>query len=305
MRLAILAALLLAACPGPSPGPDAGEPGPDAGAPGVDAAAPGSDASEPGPDAGPPPLTESEPNDLATATDYDDVALPFEMTGTLESKSTPDVDVLFASLQAGDLWTWRLQGPSGKLSPDLYLLEKANAVPYLLSFAPPGQVAEQEQFVLASGPWYAVVADRRNPSDSTTACAGATCWGGPDFDWRLTVERTSRTPKAVTFPSTVSGTLRHPRAIDLYGFHASSTFRFDIDLKAERKSPASDVESQMSLFDATNKKWVITNNGSGTTNDAHVGGDALPATADYVLVVENLNQAAVDLSYELSFTLRQ
>jgi hypothetical protein len=60
----------------------------------------------------------------------------------------------------------------------------------------------------------------------------------------------------------------------------------------------------MSLFDATSKLWVITNDGASGSTDAHLGADAMPRDADYVLVVENTSPAAADLSYQLDFTLR-
>jgi hypothetical protein len=319
LSLSVVASLALPACGGndATPGPDASTPADadtvvpaDAAAPGPDASAPDAatppDAAAPGPDAALPALVESEPNDYNGGADYDAVTLPFQMTGTLESKATPDIDVLGMTLAPGDFWTWQLSGPSGKVSPDLYVFEKAGKVPYLLAFAGPGQVVEQEHFALEGGFWYAVVADKRNPADSTTLCATATCYGGADFDWKLTARSTPRAPTAVTFPATKAASLRHKYAMDLYGFHATTSFGFDIDLKAERKTPPSDVQSRMSLFDATLKKWVITNDGVSGTNDAHVGGDAgaLTAGSDYVVVIENTNPGAVDLSYELAFTLR-
>ncbi|HEY3445561.1 MAG TPA: hypothetical protein VGK67_04310, partial [Myxococcales bacterium] len=308
-------ALALVAC-GPAPGPGlkgdaASPPGADAQAgvdarasspadaglePGADAAsAAGPDGSSLGPDAGGTALTEQEPNDFKPSTQYNPVTLPLEMTGTLQSGTNPDMDVLGANLSAGDLWTWRLESPGGKVVPKLFIFEAAGDMPYFVSVAAQGQVAEQEQFALSSGLWHVVVADQRNPGDNNTVCGGATvCYGGADFDWKLTAQATARTPTAVVFPSTVQGTLRHAFALDLYGFHAAANTKIDVDLKAKRKSPPSNLESRMSLFDVTNKVWRITNDGQVqlATTDAHLSApEGLPAEADYVIVVENTDPA--------------
>ena len=261
---------------------DAGAPGLDAGTGtgGLDAAAVGLDASAPaapdaaavaGLDASTPPdaaalpqLTEQEPNNYGTGgTEYNAATPPFQMTGFFETGTHPDVDVLGAQLNAGDVWAWDLAGTTDKVSPYLYIFEKANVVPYMVSFAAPSATAEQEHFVLESGFWYVVVADHNNPRDSSSTCGASNpCVGGPDYTWVLTVRATPRAPTPVAFPSSVQASLRHAQAIDLYGFHAATTFKFDVDLKAKRKSPPSTLESRMSLFDATSKLLARANGGS-------------------------------------------
>ena len=59
----------------------------------------------------------------------------------------------------------------------------------------------------------------------------------------------------------------------------------------------------MSLFNNTAKTWAATNDGYSGSTDAHLGADGLPE-ADYVLVIENTDATAVDLTYQLDFTLR-
>ncbi|MGI5864150.1 MAG: hypothetical protein ACOX6T_19140 [Myxococcales bacterium] len=248
-------------------------------------------------DAGLPPQTEQEPNDGASETEVNPFAPPGAITGAIDPAA--DIDILKLELRAGDVWVWTLAPQAQSLAPHLAVFEAADVVPDLVAIGAAGETVEQEQLVLADGLWYAAVRDERNVSGSASV-------GGPGFTWRLDARAETRAPTPISFPSTVAGALRHRFAIALYSFHADADFAFDIDLRADRKSPRSDMDSRLSLYNATTRRWVHTNDDqSGTTTDSHIGGDGLSAGGEYWLLVENVNPVAGDLSFELVLTLRR
>jgi hypothetical protein len=167
----------------------------------------------------------------------------------------------------------------------------------MVATAAAGGSAEQEHFVLEAQTYFAVIRDLRNVGSSSQHV------GGAGHTWELTARKTPRAPIALVIPSTAQGMLRTKNAIAIYSFTLTQQTGFDIELKATRKSPPSNIDSRMSLFDATKKKWLLTNGDiSGSITDSKLGGVLPPS--DYVLVVENVDPAATDLSFELGATLR-
>jgi hypothetical protein len=254
---------------------------------------PGDDASTPL-----PTVAEVEPNN-GTATDAGGaqtqlVAFPSNVTGAINPAD--DIDVFSASLVAGDVWTWTLDAKSSAMAPHLGLSELGNKVPTMAAKGAAGGSAEQEHFVFETETFFAIVRDARNVGTSQHV-------GSAAHTYQLTGRKTPRTPTALVVPSTAQGTLRTKTAIATYAFTLTQQTGLDIELKGTRKAPASNIDSRMSLFDATKKKYLITNDDiSGSITDSKVGG-VLPAS-DYVLVVENVAPDATDLSFELVTTLR-
>jgi hypothetical protein len=278
MRHALLAlALTLAACGTPTTGgPDGSEP--------ADAGAPDSGA--------PAQIAESEPNDGNAAAETDPITLPCTVTGALSSAD--DVDIFDATLTAGTLITWTLTPGSSAMTPYLGIVEKDDSVPHLVVKGGAGAAVEQEQYVLKSSLWHAIVMDSRATPP------------GPGGDWTLTAALSTPAPTALAIPSTVQGSLRHRTAVALYRFHADANQGFDLVINAARKSPASDLDSRISLWDQTHQKWLATNDddAAATTSDSRLFSDGLTAAADLVLVVENVSETAQDLSFELQASLR-
>jgi hypothetical protein len=193
------------------------------------------------------------------------------------------------------MWTWSLTGTGGGMTPHLGVSENGNKVPTLAAIG-----AEQEHFVLESETYFLIVRDARNVPMSTSKHVG-----GPDLKWKLAARKLERTPTPATFPATLTGKLASKTSMALYAFSGMKDFAFDIVLRAQRKTPASNMDSRMSLYEKTTKKWVLTNDddAAASTKDSHIGG-ALPVTGDYVVIVENVSPDATDLSFELMFTKR-
>jgi hypothetical protein len=255
-------------------------------------AGPGDDASAPL-----PTVAEVEPNN-GTKTDAggnqtQTITFPSNVTGAIDPAD--DIDVFSASLVAGDVWTWTLDSKGSALAPHLGISEFGNKVPTMAALGAAGASAEQEHFVLESETYFAIVRDARNVGTSQHV-------GSPAHTWQLTGRKTPRAGTALVVPSTAQGKLRIKTAIALYAFTLTQQTGLDIELKGARKIPASNIDSRMSLFDATKKKYLITNDDIPGTTDSKVGG-VLPA-GDYVLVVENVAPDATDLSFELVTTLR-
>jgi hypothetical protein len=293
------AALAFAGCSAQETSPSEGAPS-DAGG-SLDSGTDGGLDASVGDDAGAAdaaePLREQEPNGGATETEFDPFSPPGAIAGSIDPAN--DIDILGFEPRPGDVIVWRLSAEGGALAPHLAIFEAADVVPDMVAIGAPGSIIEQEQLVLAGGRWYAAIRDARNVPDPSGA-------GGPGYRWLLEARAESREPTPVSFPSTVEGSLAHPFAVALYKFSADADFAFDIDLRAERKSPASDMDSRMSLFNATAGQWVITNDDqSRETTDSHIGGDGLPAAGEHWILVENVAPEAVDLSFELALTLRR
>ncbi|MFN7134827.1 MAG: hypothetical protein ACK4N5_22295, partial [Myxococcales bacterium] len=155
-----------------------------------------------------------------------------------------------------------------------------------------------EQFVLKTGRWFVIVRDARNVPALTSQHAGSL-----DHGWQVTAKKSTRSPHYAAFPHQNVSTLRHPFAVDLYGFTLTQTTAFEIRVLADQRVPASDMDTRLSLWNATERRHVITNDDhSGSTRDAMIGGTL--QAGEYVVVVENVDPKATDLTYEIRFALR-
>jgi hypothetical protein len=275
---------------------------------GADAAVPvadggtGDDATSPakpdsGTDAGSTKVQEeAEPNDGKTVADVGTMTVPGQMTGTLSPAD--DVDIFSISVNAGELWDWSLTPASGDLAPHLTVFDTASDTknPTRLVAGSAGKPSALTHFVLQSGSFVAAVRDTRNVPKGTGK-------GGATFGYTLEAKKLALAPTSATLPGTKTGKLGGLGALDLYTFDGKAGTGFDIVLRAARKTPASTLDSRMSLFDKTAGQVLITNDDAAGTSDSQVGG-TLPSTGAYIVVVESEGTNASDLSYELEFKLR-
>lgn len=236
--------------------------------------------------------TEAEPNDGKTETETNAMTLPGEMKGTIDPAD--DRDIFSVTVSKGELWQWTIT-PAAPMAPHLAVFDLLpdNKNPSRVVFADTGAPATLDHFVLSDGKFVAGVRDARNVPTATGK-------GGPTFGYTLRAVKRALAPVAVTFPSTKSGTLAGPGALDFYSFRATKGTVFGIVVKAARKVPASTLDSRLSLFDLTAKKPIITNDNAGASPDSQIGGQ-IPETSDYLVVLENEGTNPTDLSYELVF----
>ena len=262
---------------------------------------PDEDSATPGTDGGADgetPLTkqtEKEPNNGASANDVNPMTLPGEMSGVID---VDDQDIFSLTLTPGDLWEWTATPTGADLAPHLAVFDIApkSLNPARVIQAGAGMPASLSHFVLRPGTFVAAMRDARNVPDKTGK-------GGPTYGYKLTATKKTLAPTSVTFPATKTGKLASLGALDFYSFNGTMGQGFDIVLKAARKQPASTLDSRISLFNMTSKTTLITNDDVANSTDSEVGG-TFPATATYLLVVENEGTVGTDLSYEVSFTLR-
>ncbi len=259
----------------------------------------GGGTTTPGPDAtvadAEAPLAsqaEVEPNDGKTETETNPMTVPGEMTGTIDLAD--DRDIFRVTVSKGELWQWTIT-PAAAMAPHLAVFDLLpdNQNPSRVVFADPGAPAVLDHFVLSDGAFVAGVRDARNVPTATGK-------GGPTFGYTLRAVKRPLAPAPVTFPSTKTGKLASPGALDFYSFSATKGTVFGIVLRAARKVPASTLDSRLSLFDLTAKKSIITNDNAGGSPDSQIGGQ-IPETSDYLVVVENEGTNPTDLSYELVF----
>jgi hypothetical protein len=222
--------------------------------------------------------------------------IPGQMTGALDPAN--DVDIFAINVSAGEFYEWTLTPSGADLAPHLTVFDTASNSknPTRLVAGAPGKASTLSHFVLQDGSFVAAVRDSRNVPKGTGV-------GGAGFGYVLEAKKVAASPTSVTFPSTKSGKLASLGALDLYTFDAVANTGFDIVLRAARKTPASTLDSRMSLFDKSTNKVLITNDDASGTSDSQVGG-TLPSTGSYIVVIESEGTDAADLSYELEFKLR-
>jgi hypothetical protein len=298
----LLSLLLAVACETTSATDDAGVGDPDAGTGRADTAAPPStDAgTEPPADAsgdqGPttPAQAEKEPNDGTTPSEVNAFTIPGSITGAIDPKG--DNDIFSITLKPGELWEWTLTPDGADLAPHLTVFDTGGKSPNVLTTAPAGTAASLTHFVLADGTWTAAVRDARNVGGSATE-------GGPSFKYTLKATKKTPAPKTIASPSKTTGKLASLYSIDLYTFVLASDTALDVMIHAAQKTPASTLDSRLSLFETSANTWVGTNDDVGPSNtDSKLGG-TLPA-GTYVAIVENEGTNDADLSYEIEIALR-
>lgn len=244
------------------------------------------------------PLTvanEVEPNDGKAAGELGTMTLPGTMNGKIDPAG--DTDIFSIKLVPGDFWEWTATPTGADLAPHIIVFDTAGGLnPNVVGFSGAGQPAKLQHFVLRTGTFVVGLRDARNVG----ADGGK---GGPTYGYALTGKRGVPQPTSVTFPSTKTGKLASVGSVDLYTFTGTGGKGFDIIVRAERKAPASTLDSRLSLFDLTAKKAVGTNDNLASSTDSELG-SATPATSTYMVIVENEGKDATDLSYEIEFKLR-
>lgn len=283
----VLLALLTAACGG-GDGEGAGQ---DAG-PKTDASS--GDATPP--DASASFTDESEPNNGASATDVNELTVPVGVRGAIGEAD--DIDVFAVDLIAGELLQWSLQSEGAAHAPHLAIAEASNTAPPTVGESEPGGTLRFHHFALESGRHHFIVRDARNvPAASSEEV------GGADNQYLLRSEAPSLQVDTVTVPARASASLAGPYDLALLGFSLAQETDLKIEVFAERASPASDIDSRLSLYYVTGNDWLITNDDpSANQRDSMVTG-VLPA-GEYRVVIDNLNPAAAILDFEVDFALQ-
>jgi len=243
-----------------------------------------------------PSYTETEPNNAGAAGETNAVTFPATVRGAITPAD--DLDILRVTLAPGELWTWRLTSPGGVFAPHLSIVEETNATPVLLALAGAGGNAEQPHFVLQGGTYFLIVRDSRNVPSASSQHAG-----GADHTWQLSGTSPAAQPGLVELPSTTEASLATPFSIGLHQFQAAQGTMLDAVVNAVRRAPPSDMDTRLSLYDVTNRDWLITNDDDGTSRDSRVGGE-MPTSGAYILIVDNINPAATVRDYSLVLTLR-
>lgn len=267
------------------------------------------------PHAGPPPgpaAEESEPN----GGEFDDAGVPrtnaMTTPGTMTGAIDPadDADLFTLKLSPGELWYWRVGSEGSSLyTPHLAVFDTAannlNPTQIVRGGVSGGEVSLQH-FVLRPGKFAAAVRDARNVPSSSSQHVG-----DAQTKYVLYAYKDTPSPTTVTLPQTVTGALTKVSAVALYSFKATKNQNVEIVLRAARRQPASELDSRMSLFNATSKTAVLTNDNAGASKDSEIRGP-MPADAEYWIIVENeadmvfgaSASALPDLSFEIDFNLK-
>lgn len=256
---------------------------------GADASTDASDGSD-----GLATVDEKEPNDSAD-TIQSIPSPPVAVKGSVDPVG--DIDAFRVKLQAGDFVVWRIGTAGASWAPYLGVIEKDDAVPHYVGHVEGGSF-ELEQFVTKSSDWQLVVSDWNNVK------SGGTKVGGPTFGYVVKAEKVARTPTPIAVGATATQSLATPYAAALFALTLTTETGLDVEIRAKRKASPSDMDSRITLFDQNKAQWVATNDDLALDQtDSKLGSDALPA-GSYVIVVENVDPASQDRSFELSVTPR-
>ena len=240
--------------------------------------------------------TEVEPNGGTPATAVGTMVLPGTMNGKIDPAN--DVDIFSIQLAPGEFWSWTATPTTADLAPHVIVFDTAGGQnPNVVGFGAAGAPATLQHFVLSTGTFVVGVRDARNVPTATGK-------GGPTYGYALTGKRATPAPIAVSFPVKKTGKLAGIGAVDLYTFTGTNGQGFDVFVRGA--TPASTIDSRLSIFDIPAKVTIGTNDDDTTTadtRDTKLGG-ATAAPSTYMIVVENEWKDATDLSYEIELKLR-
>lgn len=254
----------------------------------------GSDAgSDPdaGVDGGTVP-TENEPNDGNPTTNA--LTAPATVAGAIGTAN--DVDVFMVDLTVGDQWKWSLDARGSAMTPHLTIMESANSVPIVVARGPAGGSARIEQLVLKTGSYAVIIRDSNNVPAKTSKNVGS-----PSHTWELRGEPSTRAALPLPVPGVVSGSLADPWDSALHGFTLTTSTQVTLEIKARTKSPATDLDTRLTLFNASMNLWMGTNDDQTAANTDSLLTGPLPP-GDYRVLVENLDESATSLGFEVTAT---
>lgn len=243
-----------------------------------------------GTDAGMIPF-EVEPNNGAAAGQLDSITFPGAKQGAVGAAN--DVDIFLVSLTAGQQVRWTAAAQGSALAPHLSITESQNTVPILAARGVAGGAVSLEQLVLKTASYAIIVRDARNVPSTTSQNVGS-----PQHAYVVGSVASTRAPVQVAVPSTTNGTLPTRFASALFKFNVASAAMVTVNVLAKGKAPSSDLDTRLTLFNATTNTWLGTNDDlSGSNTDSRLTG-TLPA-GDYFAVVDNLLETANDLTFQL------
>lgn len=235
--------------------------------------------------------SEQEPNNGATSTEYNAVQVPALVKGTIGTAG--DMDLFGVTLQAGERLSMTLRS-DGNLQPHLTIFDPAGKLPTALNPGPGAEVLV-EYYALESAPLIIGVRDRRNIG------SGSQNVGDPSFTYTLSLTPLTRPPISASIAGQHSSSLSPAGTVRVFAFTASASDDLTLQVLAKQLTPASDVDSRLSLFHPANKAWLGTNDdqtpGSG---DSLIQG-AVPFDGTYHAIVENESDV---IGADLSFTLK-
>jgi hypothetical protein len=242
-------------------------------------------------------LTEEvEPNNGDTATEVNMVSPPVAMSGAIGAAN--DIDIFAVNLTAGELLRWTIAADDQNYAPHLAISEASNMRPVTLAYGASGASESFHHFAMKTGLHYLIVRDARNvPAEGSQNIGGAAV----RYSLRSSAPTIAATP--VTIPSRVSHTLPGVFELGYFSFTLAQSTDLTIEVFAQRKVPASDMDSRLSLFYLTGDEWLITNDNPALDQADSVVTGVLPA-GEYRVVVDNVDPLAADLAFELDFSVQ-
>lgn len=238
------------------------------------------------------PTRESEPNDGNTKTEFNAIHVPDMILGAIEKAN--DSDVFRFPAQAGDRLSVRATSTGGaELHVAVFGEASLNVPPAVNTFGH-GKNALAEYYILKSGTYFIALRDRRNIGATP---AGV---GDPSFTYTIVVTTLSRAPLAIALGMPQATTIDPAGTVRVLSFSAQKEDTLEVRTTAKGLTPASDVDTRLSLFFPGQKAWLGTNdNPSLGVSDSLLKGK-MPFSGTYHVIVENVADSGTDLRVEVA-----
>ncbi len=266
--------------------PDAGES--DAGSTNATTPDAGEEADSGGtPDAGGEELTEQEPNNGSTATEFNDLPFGANLSGVIASE---DVDIFSVPSTAGTLYTVALDLPGGsELQPHITVLDAGR------DGDAPGQdyvkIARGnsiEFLAMGSGGHLIIVRDARNVDGGAV--------GGDGFTYSLRVDgadAADNTQGAVSFGAQLSDSLATSGTVHLWSFEGTEGQDVVFDMSAPNG------DGRLWVYSTATGDWIARQD-DRTLGDPNPLLDApLTASGAMYLVVETISEDVDNVGYTI------
>ncbi len=253
----------------------------------------GEDVTEP--DAAVVYADEEEPNDGATLEEYNDLGLDVWMRGAVGTVG--DSDVFRVQSTAGKVVRVVLELPTGSaLEPHVAVFDdgRGTAAPgedYVKVAV--GASVMVEWLAMDTAGYFVAVRDVRNLAAGTV--------GGADCTYEVHAsehETDAYEGQPLAFPSQFDDALPRASGLRLYGFQGDDGADILVDLQA-----TGDMDGRLMIYADAIDSWIARNDDRGAQDPNPLIDAFLTEGGSMLLVVENIDERATDLSYSIDAKL--
>ena len=244
--------------------------------------------------------TETEPNNGATATEFNEVEA--EWLVEAEIGSPGDVDIFRLDIPGGQRLQLELTPLTGsQLSGHLTVFDtgrngKVAGDDFIKIMRQGDDDTLPMDFVsMGEGGYYLVVQDGRNADGASV--------GGADFGYTLSIrseDLAESFDQYLSLPSSFDDLLEHRGGVKVYSFEATEGMDLVADLQAQNSTAPEGLDARLFLVSVSSGDWVARNDDRALDNDNPLIDAPVFASGQVVIVVDNIAERASQLQYHLT-----